>query len=228
VTSLQRVRDVRERLFAEGTVVSRKDGKSRNLFPVAIGLEEGLALRDWVQREGALSTLETGLGFGIATLFIFEGLLANGTNPRHVAIDPYQFVGLPHHKTTYMGVGLETLHDAGVSEFVEFFEEESEIVLPRLSSEGRQFDFAFIDGNHRFEAVFLDLMYSGRLLGERKVVFLDDAQLPGVRKAVGFCLANLDWTVEDEGAEGAVHQWLVLRTGSPEVWKRPFTNFVDF
>ena len=31
--------------FAAGAVVARADGQSRELFPVAIGLQEGLALR---------------------------------------------------------------------------------------------------------------------------------------------------------------------------------------
>ena len=75
---LDRVRAVRERLTIAGTVVAHADGDSRDLFPVAIGQEEGRALRDWVHNESALRTLETGLGFAISTLFIIEGLLANG------------------------------------------------------------------------------------------------------------------------------------------------------
>jgi hypothetical protein len=38
-----------------------------------------------------------------------------------------------------------------VRELVEFYAEESLVVLPRLLTEGREFDLAFIDGNHRFE-----------------------------------------------------------------------------
>lgn len=45
-----------------------------------------------------------------------------------------------------------------VRDLVEFHAEESQIVLPRLLAEARRFDLAFVDGNHRFEGVFLDLM----------------------------------------------------------------------
>ena len=211
--------EVRERLFAE---------RSDELFPVAIGLEEGLALRDWVQREKARTTLETGLGYAVSTLFICEGLLANGGEVRHVACDPYQFVGLAGHRTRYEGIGLRWLEEAGVREIVEYYEEESQAVLPRLLAEGREFDLAFLDGNHRFEGVFLDLVYSGRLLKPGGIVFADDTQLPGVRRAVDFCLANLGWKVEDEGKEGEVHEWLVLRTGSRDAYLCPFDAFVDF
>jgi predicted O-methyltransferase YrrM len=228
MATAERVREVRERLCAAGGVVARADGVRRELFPVAIGIEEGLSLREWVRKERARSTFETGLGFGISTLFICEGLLANGPEGRHLATDPYQFKGLPGHQTTYVGVGLEILEDAGVRDLVEFHAAESQIVLPRLLAEGRRFDLAFLDGNHRFEGVFLDLVYAGRLLKEGGIVFVDDTQLPGVRRAVDFCLANLGWLVEDGGEDGEVHEWLVLRTGPSDVFTRPYFEFVDF
>jgi predicted O-methyltransferase YrrM len=224
---VERVREVRERLIAAGTVVARADNGSRDLFPVAIGAQEGRALLDWVRKEGALRTLESGLGFAISTLFICEGLLANGPGGTHVAADPYQFAGLPMHRTTYVGVGLQILEEAGVRDLVEFYAEESQLVLPRLLAEGRQFDLAFLDGNHRFEGVFLDLIYSGRLLKDGGIVFVDDTQLPGVRRAADFCIANLGWAIEDRGEEG-VHEWCVLRTGSHEAFLRPHTEFADF
>jgi len=201
---LARVREVRDRLLAGGEV-----------FPVAIGPVEGAALRDWVQREEARRTLETGLGYAVSTLFICEGLLGNGPVVRHVVMDPHR------------GVELQSLVEAGVRDLVEFHAEGSEIVLPRLLAEGRRFDLAFIDGNHRFEGVFLDLVYCGRLLEPGAVVFVDDLQLPAIKRAVGFCLANLGWTIEDEGAE-AEHEWVVLRIGSPDAFRRPFDSFVEF
>jgi predicted O-methyltransferase YrrM len=225
--ALERVREVRERLLAAGTADVGGDGSHAELSPVAIGPHEGQALRSWVRRAGASRTLETGLGFAVSTLFIVEGLLENGSNGRHVAADPYQRRGLPTHRTTYEGIGLKILDEAGVRDLVEFHEEESQIVLPRLLAEGRRFEFAFLDGNHRFEGVFLDLIYSGRLLDEDGIVFVDDTQLPGVRRAVDFCLANLGWVREDGGKEDA-HEWTVLRIGPSDVLYRPFDAFIDF
>src|SRR5947209_6686439 len=138
----ERVRNVRERLFAAETVVAGADGTPRELFPIAIGLREGLALRDRVRNERARATLGVGLGYGIATLFLCEGLLENGMDPRHVAIDPYQFAGLDSHSTLFAGTGLENLEKAGIRDIVEFHAEESQIVLPRLLADGRRFDLA--------------------------------------------------------------------------------------
>ena len=206
---MARLERVRERLLDEGDV-----------RPVAIGPEEGAALREWVRKEGASQTIETGLGYAVSTLFICEGLLANGPNGRHVAIDP-------HLPNSHVDAGLRVLEEAGVLELVEFLAEGSEVVLPRLLAEGRRFDLAFLDGNHRFEGVFLDLVYSGRLVRPGGIVFADDAQLPAVRRAVGFCVANLQWTAEDEGREGE-HEWLILRTGPHEAYRRPFDHFTEF
>jgi predicted O-methyltransferase YrrM len=219
------VRQVRERLVTRGAV-DGPDGRSRSLFPVAIGRGEGSALRDRVIEEGAVRTLETGLAFAVSTLFICEGLLANGTDVMHVAVDPYQ-MNAPDGRG-FGGVGLQTLDDAGIRDLVEFHEQESQIVLPRLLEEGRQVDLAFIDGSHRFEAVFLELVYAARLVKEGGVVFVDDAQLPAVSRAIEFCVGNLQWTTERTGNEGVDHAWREMRTGPRERFGRPFKEFVDF
>ena len=181
-----------------------------------------------MRKEHAERTLETGLGYGISTLFICQGLIENGSEGPHVAMDPHQLRGLTGQTTKFRGRGLEVLEDAGVRHLVDFHAEESQVVLPRLLADGSFFDLAFLDGNHRFEGVFLDLIYSGRLLKEGGIVFVDDTQLPGVRRAVDFCARNLDWVVEDGGEEGGFHQWMVLRTGSHAVFQRPFAQFIDF
>jgi|SRR5438105_10813997 len=213
---LARVREVREQRLSGGEVA-----------PIAVGPAEGAALCDWVRREGARETLEIGLGYAISTLFICEGLLANGGEISHVTIDPYQFESLPGHPPLYDGVGVAALEEAGVRDLVELHLERSETALPRLLAEGRTFDLAFIDGNHRFEGVFLDLVYCGKLLSPGAVVFVDDVQLPAVRKAAQFCVSNLGWTIEDEGSEDE-HEWIVLRTGPTDAFHRPFDSFVEF
>jgi predicted O-methyltransferase YrrM len=213
---LERVQEVRERLLSGGS-----------LAPIAIGPAEGAALRDWVRREQARQTLEIGLGYAISTLFICEGLLRNGGEIGHVALDPYQFESLPGHRTLYGGAGVANLENAGVRDLVELHVERSETALPRLLSEGRVFDLAFIDGNHRFEGVFLDLVYCGKVVTPGAIVFADDVQLPAVRRAAQFCVSNLGWTIEDDGREDE-HEWIVLRTGPADAFHRPFDSFVEF
>src|SRR2546422_6433574 len=97
------------RLLESRTVVARRDGKLHELFPVGIPSREGEALRAWVRREAAVSTIEVGLGYGISALFICDGLLANGhPNARHVALDPNQSEG-------FSDVGVQVIDEAGAS-----------------------------------------------------------------------------------------------------------------
>jgi predicted O-methyltransferase YrrM len=220
-SALRRVRSVIERLVRDGTVVARSDGTLHELFPVAASAAEGEALRGWVLREEATRTIEIGLGYGISALHVCEGLLVNaGPEGHHTVIDPYQ-------ATRFSDCGLQLLGEAGVSGMVEHHAEESQLALPRLLWEARVFDLAFVDGNHRFDGIFVDLVYLGRLVRPGGVVFLDDYQLPAVARAVSFFLTNLGWTLEVVSAADDYHRWAVLRTSAlPDT--RPFDYYVDF
>lgn len=217
----RRVRGVIERLVRDGTAVARSDGTVHSLFPVAVYAEEAESLRDWVLREGATRTIEVGLGYGISALHVCEGLLGNADpSARHVVLDPNQ-------ATRFADLGLQVLEEAGVAGMVEHHAEASEIALPRFLDEGRPFDLAFVDGNHRFDGVFLDLVFLGRLVRAGGIVFVDDYQLPAVARAASFFLANLGWTLEEVSATDDLHQWAVLRTSTvPDT--RPFDYYVDF
>jgi predicted O-methyltransferase YrrM len=170
-----------------------------------------------VLREKAVRTVEVGLAYGFSTLHICEGLLING-NPgaRTVAIDPNQLTG-------YASAGLRQLDEAGVTDMVEFYPEESQHVLPRFIRDGRIFDLAFVDGNHRFDFVFVDLFFLRTLVRKGGVVILDDYDLPGIRRAVSFFVTNCKWTIESANDEEVV----VLRT-TTEPDARGFRFFAEF
>src|ERR687898_1323989 len=220
-SALRRVRGVIERLVRDGTAVARSDGTLHDIFPVAVNAAEGEALREWVLREGATRTIEIGLGYGISALYICEGLLGNADPAaRHVALDSYQ-------ATRFANCGLQFLEEAGVAGMVEHHAEVSEIALPRFLGEDRSFHLAFVDGNHRFDGVFIDLVFLGRLLRSDGIVFVDDYQLPAVARAVSYCVTNLGWTLEEVSAADELHRWAVLRTSTvPDT--RPFDYYVDF
>lgn len=211
-----------ERLTAARVVIDRR-GHEHPLFPVAITPVEGQALRGWVKRERATNTVEIGLAYAFATLHIVDALLANASNAptvRHTAVDPFQ-------TSSFASLGRQHLAEAGVANLVEVHEEESQLVLPRMVAEGRSFDFAFVDGNHRFDRVFLDLVYLGRLLRPGAVAFVDDIQLRAIARATEFFTSNRNWKVEERSAADPEHQWVVLRTPM-EPDDRGYADFCDF
>lgn len=217
----EQIRDVLESVHRTGVVEARSTGESHDVFPVAITAAEGQALREWIVRERASRTIEVGLGYGISTLYICDGILSvDRERAAHVAIDP-------HQATSFADCGVQLLEEAGVVERVEIHAEDSRLLLPRFAREGRPFDFAFIDGNHRFDGVFLDLMYLGRLVRRGGLLFVDDYHLAAIQKAVGFCVTNLGWGLEEVSEADAHHHWAVIRTAK-EPDARPFDYFVDF
>jgi predicted O-methyltransferase YrrM len=214
-------RDVLARLLRERTCVARLDGSAHDLFPVAIDRDEGEVLRRWVIRENATHTVEVGLGYGIAALFVCDGLLTNGdAAARHVAIDP-------HQGTRFADCALQFLDEAGVLDIVEHHDAESQLVLPRLLAEERSFDLAFVDGNHRFDGVFVDLVYLGRLVLSGGIVMVDDYQLRSVSRAVSFFTTNLGWDIEEVSTDDDAHHWAVLRTARDQS-PRSFDHYVEF
>jgi predicted O-methyltransferase YrrM len=149
------------------------------------------------------------------------GLLANGDkSASRVVIDP-------HQRTRSADCGLQALEEAGLGDLVEYHAEDSQIALPRFLQEGRRFDLAVVDGNHRFDGVFLDLVYLGRLVRPRGIIFVDDYQLPAVARATSFFTRDLGWRLEEVSAPNDVHQWAVLRTSEvPD--QRAFDHYVEF
>src|SRR6266540_2885123 len=112
--------------------------------------------------------------------------------------------------------GLQVLQDAGIRDLVEHHPVGSEVVLPRLAAEGTQFDLAFVDGNHRFDAVFVDLFYLGHLVRKGGIIILDDYNLPGIKRAASFFVTNIGWRIEEASPPDDKHCWVVLRTSENE------------
>jgi predicted O-methyltransferase YrrM len=202
-------------------MVADSDGSKHDVRTVAISPDEGNALSRWVLRENAAKTIEIGLGYGVSALHICDGLIRSG-NPdvRHVVLDPFQ-------SGRFANCGLQVLREAGVASLVEHHDQVSQIVLPAFLEEGRQFDLAFVDGNHRFDAVFLDLYYLGRLLPKGGVIILDDYNLPGIRRAVAFYVTNLNWRIQETSREDDGHHWVAVRTSTTDD-SRHFRYFVEF
>ncbi len=114
-------------------------------FPLAshMDVEEGALLQRVIAAVQPAESLEVGMAFGISTLFICEALSQLQKPVTHRVLDPDQSL-------RYNSVGLYNVDQAGYRDIVRFFQEPSEVALPRLMSEHLKLDFALIDGWHTF------------------------------------------------------------------------------
>jgi len=135
------------------------------------------------------TSVEIGMAMGVSALAIC-GALPKIPGVRHIVIDPLQ-----NCFPLWAGIGLHNLRQAGHAALIDFIEVPSFMALPRLQAAGRKIDFAFIDGCHAFDHVFVDLFYIDKLLRVGGVVAFDDVDWPPVRRAIRYVLTNMSYRV---------------------------------
>ena len=170
-----------ERIRASG-YVEDAEGKTYQAKASAVSFEAGALLYDFIRAARPVRTLEVGMAYGISTLFICQAHRDNGSGT-HTAIDPFE-------ESVFKSIGLLNLERAKLRDLVQFHPVPSGEVLPQLCTRNERYDFAFIDGNHRFDYVLVDFFYVDRLLEVGGHVAFDDIWMPGVRKAASFVSTN--------------------------------------
>ncbi len=101
----------------------------------------------------------------------------------HTAIDPCQ-------TTIWGGSSIQLINDEGYAKNFRFYEDYSAIVLANLVKEKEKFDFAYVDGSHLFENVFMDFYYTSILLNKDGIVLFDDCNNRHVAKVIKFINKN--------------------------------------
>lgn len=218
--------------YRRGTL-SDSSGEERSIFPAGLAEADGEAIRDLCIKAQATRTLETGLGFGLSTLFFCEALTYTGAAPgAHVAIDPLQD-GL------FGEAALRSLRAAGVDWLVAFHADSADRVLPKLLTDGEQFDVVLVDGDHHFDNAFVDCFYSVQLLRPGGLLVVDDVWMPAVDLVVRYLKTNLGCRKVaslpsdapfDAKRPGGGARMEVLRTATEEerVGYRPWDSFTQF
>jgi len=141
-----------------------------------IDKNEGEFIWDILTENKFNSTIEIGCAEGISSLFICDAIHSHSGH--HTIIDPYQ-------EEQWDNVGIETLKKFGYSNF-DLIELPSEYALPQLILENKKYDFGFIDGWHTFDQTILDFYFLNRLINIGGIIVIDDALIPGVKRAVQF------------------------------------------
>jgi predicted O-methyltransferase YrrM len=146
-----------------------------------VGQTTGELLQRAVRDVQPTVSLEVGLAYGVSTLFICDAIQGLSTPGVHIVMDPFQ-------SGKWRGIGLSNIKAAGFDSIVEFHEERSELLLPRLVEERRRIDLAFIDGLHRFDQALVEFYYINRLLRPGGIVLFDDAIRRGVNRVIRHAL----------------------------------------
>jgi len=170
--------NVLKEILASGQVT---DGRSAFPLESHMSESEGALLSEVVQLVKPDTSIEVGFAYGISTLYICEALARNGKAAKHFVIDPFQ-------REKYRGIGLKNVERAGYERFVVLQEEKSEIALPGLLSQRVSVQFALIDGWHTFDHTLVDFFYINKMLATGGIVVIDDADMPGVRRAIDHIL----------------------------------------
>jgi hypothetical protein len=175
------------------------EGNVVDPFTASIPSTDGMVLYENIVEMKARKTLETGMSYGMSTLFMCQALKENGGG-NHVAIDPEE-------STTWRSIGILNVEKAGFQDMVRLYEAPSYKILPQLVTEGERFDLAFIDGLHLFDAVLIDFFYMDKLLDIGGRIVLHDTFMPSVRKALAFILRNTSYKPVDKYNGGLPMFW---------------------
>jgi predicted O-methyltransferase YrrM len=145
---------------------------------ISIPKEVGEFIFDFLKDKPISQTLETGFAYGCSAAFIISA-----TKKNHIVIDPYE-------KQCFNDLGLRNIKKLGLEKFLRFIKLPSQIALPNLLNENIKIDFGLIDGNHKFDNIFIDWFYIDLLLNNNGYVLFDDTWLGSTQKTMSFIKNN--------------------------------------
>lgn len=139
--------------------------------------EEAKTIFDLIRKYEVKSTLEIGLAYGRSASHIMAA-----TGAPHLAIDPFQ--------DHYGNLGVDNLSRLGYGDGLTLIRDYSHHALPRLVEEKRKFDFIFIDGDHKFDGIFVDFYYSDFLVEEGGLLLFHDTWMRSTELVLQFIRKN--------------------------------------
>ncbi len=145
--------------------------------PAPIKKDEAEWIYSFLKKRHIKKTLEVGFSFGCSAAYIISA-----THSRHYVIDPYQHV--------YKNLGLKNIKRLGLSKYLIFEKDFSHNALPRLLGKGVKIDFAFIDGGHKFDEIFIDFYYIDSLLNNNGYVLFHDTWMRSTQLVASWIKKN--------------------------------------
>ncbi len=170
--------------FFGGDVKRTLGGGERRIgFDCSVSREQGRTLYRLVRERRPARTLEIGLAWGGSAVHILAALEANGEG-LHVAIDPYA-------RTMWDGIAVTEIERLGLAALFTLLDQRSDVAMPPMIAAGERFDFIFIDGDHRYDGIMVDLHNAHRLASVGAIIAFDDAGSAPYQLLHRFILSNL-------------------------------------
>jgi predicted O-methyltransferase YrrM len=155
-----------------------------------VGPGSGRVIRRAVELTAPRMACEVGLAFGVSTLYILDAMTDFGAG-RLLGMDPAQ------RDRTWRGGGLHNVGRAGYSDRYEFYEEPSQVVLPRVVAAGTRIQLAFLDGWHTFDHTLVDFFFMDKMLEPGGVLIMDDVSWPSIGRLCDFIVTNRAYSLLD-------------------------------
>lgn len=179
-----------------------------------ISIEQGAVLHKLIRESQVERTLEIGMAYGFSTVWILDALCAR-RQAYHIAVDPFE-------RFIWRGVGLVQAGRLETGERFEWIGDYSAQALSNFISDREQFDFVYIDGNHRFDDVIVDFYLADQVTRMGGLIVLDDMWLESVRTACSFISANRTYELIPQSLD----EIAVFRKVGND--KRAWYHFVSF
>jgi predicted O-methyltransferase YrrM len=162
------------------------------------GKEQCKFLQRIISENKFSKSIEIGFAYGISALAITEEIVKN--NGKHVIIDKFE-------NSSWNGLGLDLICQAGYSENIDFHEEYCYVTLPKLLAEGRTFDFAYIDSTKQLDWLLVDFFFLDKLLEKGGIIVFDDVRFPGIRKLLRYIAQFPDYIVYDTFPKNRINKY---------------------
>lgn len=139
--------------------------------------EEAAFIYNFIKEHSITRTLETGFAYAKSASHIMAA-----TQSKHIACDPFQ--------DKYQDLGLKNVRKLNQTDLLEFHNDYSHNVLPRLLREKKKFEFIFIDGDHKFDGELIDFYYADLLIANKGFILLHDTWMRSTRLLMTFIRSN--------------------------------------
>ena len=143
----------------------------------AVRASEAQFIHDFLIQLDKPKTLEVGFGYGRSACYIMAA-----TGDVHTVMDPFQ-----NH---YGRQALKNVEACGFGEKLTFLEEYSHHVLPEMVKDGKKYDVIFIDGDHKFDGIFVDFYYADMLVNQGGSILFHDTWMRSTQLVMSFIEKN--------------------------------------